>query len=275
MTGRTPIGGQLHPHRPAPGERLDTHRAEACEHTPGRRFRPDSGQEVQRRITDYWDQRAREYDRQQHREARVEADRIAWRGILEQVMPAQPQDVLDLGTGSGYMALQLAQLDHRVTGIDLSEAMLGIARDRAAELGLAVEFGLGDAAEPPVAPGSFDVLVSRYLLWTLRSPDDALRAWRRALRPSGLLVAVDGLWFPRGIDANPTPGFREHYDTAVRSVLPLAEARSVEELTERIRAAGFRDVRVRLLEQLWELDRDRGVVQGHDLVPQHLITARP
>ena len=96
-----------------------------------------------------------------------------------------------------------------------------------------------------------------------------------AERLLGELVAVDGLWFPRGIDANPTPGFREHYDPAVRSVLPLAEARSVEELTERIRAAGFRDVRVRLLEQLWELDRDRGVVQGHDLVPQHLITARP
>ena len=61
----------------------------------------------------------------------------------------------------------------------------------------------------------------------------------------------------------------------MRSVLPLAEARSVEELTKRIRAAGFREVRVRLLEQLWELDRDRGVVPGHDLVPQHLITARP
>ena len=247
------------------------HRAQPAED----RCRLTGETEAQRRITDYWDQRAREYDRQQHRQEREEADRIAWRGILQQVMPEQPQDVLDLGTGSGYIALQLAQLGHRVTGIDLSEGMLAIARQRAVQLDLPVDFRLGDAAEPPAERESFDVVVSRYLLWTLRSPEDALRAWRRALRPEGLLVVIDGLWFPRGIDANPTPGFREHYDPEVRSVLPLAEARSLEELTERIRAAGFRDVRVRMLEQLWELDLARGVVPGHDLVPQHLITARP
>ena len=275
MSARPSSVGSVLPADPAAESRPMAHR-------PDRRAQPTDGRcapvgetEAQHRITEYWDQRAREYDRQQHRQERAEADRIVWRGILQQVMPSRPQDVLDLGTGSGYIALQLAQLGHRVTGIDLSEQMLAIARERAFELGLAVEFGLGDAADPPVAPGSFDVLVSRYLLWTLRSPEEALRAWRRALRPEGLLVVIDGLWFPQGIDANPTPGFREHYDPAVRSVLPLAEARSVEELTERIQAAGFRDVRVRLLEQLWELDRDRGVVPGHDLVPQHLITARP
>lgn len=231
-------------------------------------------EDAQRRITAYWDERAPEYDRHQQRGQRLEADRTVWRALWEQTLPAAPVDVLDLGTGSGYVALLLAQLGHRVTGTDLSTGMLEIARRRAREQDLPVRFEVGDAAAPQVLDGGVDVVVSRYLLWTLRRPGEALRAWRRALRPGGLLAVVDGLWFPRGIEANPTPGFREHYDDGVREALPLAEASRIEELTGLIRAAGLRDVRVRALDELWVLDRTTGVVPGHDLVRQHLITAR-
>lgn len=233
-----------------------------------------SPEEAQARITAYWDERAPEYDRHQQRGQRLAADRAVWGRIWEQTLPVAPVDVLDLGTGSGHVALLLARLGHRVTGTDLSTAMLGIARRHAEEQGVAVRFAVGDAAAPETPDGGVDVVVSRYLLWTLRRPGEALRAWRRALRPGGLLAVVDGLWFPHGIEANPTPGFREHYDERVRAALPLAEASRVEELTGLIGAAGFRDVRVRALQELWELDRATGVVPGHDLVRQHLITAR-
>jgi ubiquinone/menaquinone biosynthesis C-methylase UbiE len=101
--------------------------------------------------------------------------------------------VLDVGTGTGFVARTAASLGHRVVGIDLSAKMLDVARSMGRADGVAVEFALGDAVAPGFPPGSFDALTNRSLIWTLLQLDAALAAWHALLRPGGRLVCFYGL----------------------------------------------------------------------------------
>jgi 2-polyprenyl-6-hydroxyphenyl methylase/3-demethylubiquinone-9 3-methyltransferase len=67
--------------------------------------------------------------------------------------------VLDVGCGGGIIAEELAKRGANVTGIDLSERALQIARDHAATSGLRIRYQLGKAEELPVADGHFDAVV--------------------------------------------------------------------------------------------------------------------
>ena len=104
-----------------------------------------------------------------------------------------------MGTGTGHAALTIAALGHRVTGLDIAPAMLAHARDNARRRGLDITFVEGDAVRPAVDGAPFDVLVSRYVLWTLPDVDTALGNWRRLLRPGGRLAVVDAPWHAGGM----------------------------------------------------------------------------
>ena len=69
----------------------------------------------------------------------------AWAQAIRSVLPTAPSAVLDLGTGTGYVASIVAELGHRVTGLDLSEKMLAVARAKALDARLEVSFQTGDA----------------------------------------------------------------------------------------------------------------------------------
>jgi SAM-dependent methyltransferase len=99
--------------------------------------------------------------------------------------------VLDLGSGSGYLARELARRGARVTGVDLSPRMIEHARRREAAEPLGVEYVVDDAAEVAArfAPESFDLAVSCMALQDMPAPDAVLRAARAVLRPAGRLVA--------------------------------------------------------------------------------------
>ena len=83
--------------------------------------------------------------------------------------------ILDLGTGTGRAAIALARRGATVTGIDASSEMLAVARRRAVEAGIAVEFAEGDAQALAFPDSAFDAAVCFRLL--MHVPD-----WRRALR---------------------------------------------------------------------------------------------
>lgn len=246
---------------------------------------------VQTNITRYWTDRADSYDDHHVKQLGTAEVRAGWTEVWRRALPEPPARVLDVGTGTGHVSLILAELGYDVTATDLSEAMLEKARQKAAALPNPPTLLLGDAVTPDFAPGSFDVVTNRYLLWTLRTPQIALRSWRALLRPGGLLAAVDSTWFPTGIhphgdsgtgsadgDASTPlgrqPGFRELYDHEVLSVLPLAEATSIENTAALVRAAGFVDVAVTPLPEILDLDRRYGVADGHEVQLQFLITAR-
>lgn len=226
---------------------------------------------VQANLNAYWTERAPEYDAYQQRPERLPLDVAAWSEVWREALPEAPADVLDLGTGSGFVAFVHAALGHRVTATDLAEGMVQIAQRRAAELGNAPTFLIGDAVEPDFAPASFDAITNRYVMWTLREPERALANWRRLLRPGGVLALVDSTWFPDGLQANPTPGFAQRYDDRAREALPLAEARSIDDTLAVVEAAGFTDVTVTPLTSILELDREYGVAPGHDVTLQYLV----
>lgn len=219
---------------------------------------------AQGRLDAYWTWRAPSYDEDQ---VRVDHARSSWRRIWAGALPGagEPLDVLDVGTGSGYVAHLLAGLGHRVTGVDLSEGMLRRARSR----GGPVVFVRGDAVDPPFPAGSFDVVVNRYVLWTLRDPAAAVRGWRRVLRPGGRLAVVDGAWFPDGLGAGGGPEFAAAYAGAD---LPLVSG-SPRVLGELLAANGFTGIRSEPLTGLFEHDRRHGVSPGHRPTLQHLTTA--
>src|SRR6202035_4410761 len=100
------------------------------------------------------------------------AERAAWDRILDLVVPSGgPFDALDCGCGTGFLSLELAARGHRVNGIDFAPAMLAEARRKSAARGLSVRFEEGDAEQLSFAPASFDLVISRHVLWTLPHPE--------------------------------------------------------------------------------------------------------
>lgn len=221
---------------------------------------------LQDTINAYWTERAPSYDAYQQRPERRDLDVAAWGRVWSSALPAAPADVLDVGTGSGHVAFLLAGLGHRVTGVDLSEGMLRIAQERAAGSPGAPRFVTGDAVSPDLPGASFDAVVGRYVMWTLRDPDAAVASWSRLLRPGGVVAMVDSTWF--------TDGLGELYGERPDGHLPLADARSIDETAEVLRRGGLVDVTVTPLEEIHELDRRHGVAPGHDVQLQHLVLGR-
>ncbi len=107
----------------------------------------------------------------------------AWVQEIEALVPTPPTDALDLATGTGFVALILAALGHRVTAIDLSTDMLEQATATANSRSVEIQFTSGDAVQPAFDEASFDLVTCRHLLWTLREPDRALANWRGAAPP--------------------------------------------------------------------------------------------
>lgn len=243
----------------------------------------DTDGAIQSKISEYWSRQGVTYDFHQLDQLRHDAVRQAWIDIWRRTLPAPPVKVLDVGTGTGHVSLMLAELGYAVNGIDLAKGMLEQAWIKAARMPRnAPILEIGDAVSPDFSPASFDVLTARYVLWTLRTPEVALANWRTLLRPGGLLVAIDSTWFPDGIhrstpdvpsDPAEKAAFGTLYDDAVMSVLPLAEARTIEDTADTVRAAGFGDVTVTPLHEILELDQKYGVSPGHNVQLQYLITA--
>ena len=86
----------------------------------------------------------------------------------------------------------LAKLGHQVTGIDLTPAMIEKAKQIARERSVEADFEVMDAEHPDFPDGTFDVIVSRNLTWTLPHPAEAYGEWLRVLKPGGVLLNFDG-----------------------------------------------------------------------------------
>jgi SAM-dependent methyltransferase len=198
--------------------------------------------EAQAHITTFWSTAAAGYEAHGGNVAEYgTAQYEAWLAALASVLPGAPCDVLDVASGTGYLALAAASLGHRVTATDLAPAMLRELRANATARGLTVDARLDDAVAPGFAPASFDAVTSRHLLWTLREPAVAMANWRELLRPGGRLVAVDGFWFAEWNDGDVPAVFAEHYTPDTRAELPFMHLDRPEPILSALAAAGFAD----------------------------------
>ena len=127
----------------------------------------------------------------------MSADVRVRRALATSALALQPgQRLLDVGCGPGFHAAELVEAVGEsgfVIGVDTSETMLAVARDRTAGQ-TNVEFRVGDAVGLPVADGSVDGVVAVQVYEYVVDVAAALAEALRVLKPGGRLVVVDVDW---------------------------------------------------------------------------------
>jgi SAM-dependent methyltransferase len=108
------------------------------------------------------------------------------------------QDLLDVATGTGNVAIPAALAGASVTGLDLTPELLQVARSRAADAGVEVRFIEGDAEELPFEDDSFDRVTSSFGVIFAPRQAHAAGELTRVARP-GATVAFTA-WTPEGLN---------------------------------------------------------------------------
>src|SRR5262249_45282032 len=140
--------------------------------------------------------------------------------------------------------------------------MLAEARRKAAQQNLSVRFEEADAEQLPFSSDSFDLAISRHVLWTLPHPEAAIDEWVRVLRPGGRLVVVDGQFDP-GFLVEPSQNARRSAEYAgIGDRLPFLGGRPREGIETLFRAHGLVEVRSDPLLDLVEAQAQRMVEEG-------------
>jgi ubiquinone/menaquinone biosynthesis C-methylase UbiE len=196
-----------------------------------------TAQDIKTAVSRYWSGRAAEFDLGPSHNVLNAAQHQAWLDLLREVAGPPPLRVLDVGCGTGFLALRMAELGHTAVGIDLSEEMLAVAQRKAEGVGLPVTFRHGDAEAPLHDGAPYDVILERHVIWTLPQPGAAVRAWQALLKPGGLLILIEGIFEMSDRTIYPT----------LQAQLPLYGGRSGEELAALLEAEGFRQTAVRPL----------------------------
>jgi ubiquinone/menaquinone biosynthesis C-methylase UbiE len=114
--------------------------------------------------------------------------------LARRIASQLPHDsaVLEVAPGPGYFCIELAKLGpYFITGLDISHTFVEIARKKAAEAGVHVDFRQGNASSMPFADGAFDFLLCRAAFKNFGQPVRALQEMCRVLKPGGRGLIVD------------------------------------------------------------------------------------
>jgi SAM-dependent methyltransferase len=136
--------------------------------------------------------------------------------IISAAAIAESDDVLDVGCGTGVLTREVVKCAGSATGIDLSESMLGIAR----QVCPTVTFQQGNVAELPFGDSTFDAVVSAFMLMFVPNPKQAIGEMQRVLRPGGHMAA--GIW--QGLDNNPV------YNALVESTREVVDDQAADSI---------------------------------------------
>jgi ubiquinone/menaquinone biosynthesis C-methylase UbiE len=186
-----------------------------------------------------WEKSAPGYDKQ------IAFFEKIWFGGGREWLGARAQGrVLEVAIGTG-LNLPHYPADVTITGIELSPAMLAIAKQRAADLGRDVDLHTGDAQALPFSDEAFDTVVCALSLCTIPDPATAIGEMRRVLVPGGRLLLLDHIastWPPvRAVqwllERVTIRAAGEHF---TRRQLPLVEASGFDTVeVERLKAGSI------------------------------------
>jgi ubiquinone/menaquinone biosynthesis C-methylase UbiE len=120
----------------------------------------------------------------------VEDFKALARRTAKQILPQS--SVLEVAPGPGYFAIELAKLgDYQITGLDISETFVEIARANAAKANVGIDFRRGNASGMPFDNDTFDFLLCRAAFKNFSEPKRALEEMHRVLRPGGQALIID------------------------------------------------------------------------------------
>ena len=191
-------------------------------------------------IAKYWDKQASVFDKDHDTE-----QISAWMNTLESLLgPDKNKNVLDLGTGSGFLANMTAKLGYPTIGMDISVEMMRNGVRHASQSNSAAMYILGNAMELPVMNDTVDYIVNARLIWTLIQPDDMVREWFRVLRPGGKLFCFNRMDDDKGLTFSPST--HSTYGEEVDAQLKIREA-SMQELKDLLRRNGYTNIEIRKL----------------------------
>lgn len=176
----------------------------------------DASGDKTRQVREMFDSIAPAYDFM-NRAMTMGIDRLWRHKAVRLLRDCQHDDILDIATGTGDLAIKLArELDPiAVTGVDLSEGMIEIGRAKVAKEGLqeVVTLGIGDCLLLPFTDASFDVVTCAY---GVRNFADLLAGYRemhRVLRPGGKAVILE-------LSTPTSPVVKPLYNFYTRHVIP-------------------------------------------------------
>lgn len=187
-----------------------------------------------------------------------------WRSrAVRMIAAVSPRHILDVATGTGDLAIKLARdlKPCRVTGIDLSDGMIAIGREKVAQAGLqdCVELVQGDCLSLPMDNGTFDCVTVAYGVRNFERLQAGYEEMARVMKPGGMLCVIE-LSTPRSPLVKPfyklytkwiipAVGRMVSKDVRAYSYLPesIAAVAQGDEMLQLMRNAGLEDARYRSL----------------------------
>jgi demethylmenaquinone methyltransferase/2-methoxy-6-polyprenyl-1,4-benzoquinol methylase len=176
----------------------------------------DSEKSKKAQVSEMFDGISKEYDRM-NRLITFGVD-LKWRKrLINAVLALKPQRILDVATGTGDLAIALAQQsDAQVTGLDLSSGMLDVGKNKVKHHGLRdrVDMVLGDSESLPFDSNDFDAVTVAFGVRNFESLSKGIQEIHRVLKPGGTLAVLE--------TSKPTnPIFKFGYGLHTSILMPL------------------------------------------------------
>jgi demethylmenaquinone methyltransferase/2-methoxy-6-polyprenyl-1,4-benzoquinol methylase len=143
---------------------------------------------------------------------------VKWRKkVVKIVERSNPDKVLDIATGTGDLAINLAKTGaSKIVGLDLSEGMLAVGRKKIADQKLSEKIGMvqGDSENLPFEDNSFDAITVAFGVRNFENLKKGLEEILRVLKPGGVFVILE--------TSVPTKfPFKQGYNFYTKNLLPL------------------------------------------------------
>lgn len=143
---------------------------------------------------------------------------IKWRKkVVEIVANTNPKFILDIATGTGDMAINLAETNaEKIVGLDISEGMLDVGKQKILKKGLQdkIEMVVGDSENLPFENDTFDAITVGFGVRNFETLEKGLSEIYRVLKPNGIFVILE--------TSVPTKTpFKQGYNMYSKHILPV------------------------------------------------------
>ena len=195
--------------------------------------------DVIKKIGSYWDDYSEKFD-EEHDTENIDV----WKDYLASILGEDKnKSVIDIGTGTGFLANMISDIGYGSIGVDIAEKMMALGVKHAKDKNLNTVFMYGNALKLPFMDNTADFIVNCRLIWTLVEPDEAIKEWARIIKPGGSIFCFNSMKENVGMTK-----WKDNYynDNEVEKSLVIASA-GMDELKDLMERNGLVNVRINKL----------------------------